>query len=558
MSTNSSPPTPSEVVTPELKKFLQTVSRLLNSAAQHIPVTHSLFKGQIVQAEREARDLVEAATSLPDTPTIQRNEAVAEAVRMLREVQHVAQGEGIQMRYDAIALLESFALEAAPSSAPTDNDFPFTVSQRAVVVASVAECMVAGANASGLVGNIESAVRSFWVRPSSAPPTHWRENPRVIDAWNAMVQILGPLGVPKTDGGKTPPAIVALDELRCAVAEAIRKDSTALPYCGECGASFPMPHEPHCSTLQRSAPQEPVAWLMRWHDTHTGARRSELFFRKEDATAYAPKSLTDPWVCELSPLYLVAPPAPTEPHPDDAAIISRIRRMVETNEHSFSAFESVAILRVCELAALPSSSTEQSHDAVESLAQLLADQVSDMAANFSWAMSNELGRDEWRGLARTILESRAAPLPASPTPELNPDTARLEHVEAWLDYFQWVEVGDLAGRHVRMDWFAGDGGGHWFTQARTFREAIDQSLHGSGAEAHQLPPTITAPKSAPASPTAPPNVREAMIAADLKAPLCAKCEADDIYERSPESCAECAANRIDAILSLPASAEQPK
>lgn len=148
----------------------------------------------------------------------------------------------------------------------------------------------------------------------------------------------------------------------------------------------------------------------------------------------------------------------------------------------------------------------------------------------------------------------AAPLPASPTPELNPDTARLEHVEAWLDDFQWVEVGDLAGRHVRMDWFAGDGGGHWFTQARTFREAIDQSLHGSGAEAHQLPPTITAPKSAPASPTAPPNVREAMIAADLKAPLCAKCEADDIYERSPESCAECAANRIDAILSLPASA----
>lgn len=70
---------------------------------------------------------------------------------------------------DALDLADSLNA-AAPSSAPTDNDFPFTVSQRAVVVASVAECMVAGANASGLVGNIESAVRSFWVRPSSAPP----------------------------------------------------------------------------------------------------------------------------------------------------------------------------------------------------------------------------------------------------------------------------------------------------------------------------------------------------------------------------------------------------
>ena len=54
-----------------------------------------------------------------------------------------------------------------------------------------------------------------------------------------------------------------------------------------------------------------------------------------------------------------------------------------------------------------------------------------------------------------------------------PDTERLDFIEEWLDAFEWIEIGDPAGKHVRCDWFVGDGGGHWFTVAKTFREAVD-------------------------------------------------------------------------------------
>lgn len=56
------------------------------------------------------------------------------------------------------------------------------------------------------------------------------------------------------------------------------------------------------------------------------------------------------------------------------------------------------------------------------------------------------------------------------------DTKRLDHVEEWLDDFAFVERGDIQ-RHVRCDWFAGDGGDHWFTEGKTFREAVDKSLN---------------------------------------------------------------------------------
>jgi len=41
---------------------------------------------------------------------------------------------------------------------------------------------------------------------------------------------------------------------------------------------------------------------------------------------------------------------------------------------------------------------------------------------------------------------------------------------------------------------------------------------------------------------------EAAIQADLLAPLCIQCEAMDVYDRSPESCAGCAAIRVAAVL----------
>src|SRR6478736_5008611 len=45
-------------------------------------------------------------------------------------------------------------------------------------------------------------------------------------------------------------------------------------------------------------------------------------------------------------------------------------------------------------------------------------------------------------------------------------------------------------------------------------------------------------------------VVEAAVDADRGAPLCAKCDVDDIYQRSPENCIECARLRIRAALPL--------
>ncbi len=77
--------------------------------------------------------------------------------------------------------------------------------------------------------------------------------------------------------------------------------------------------------------------------------------------------------------------------------------------------------------------------------------------------------------------STGAPL-GQPTPE---DTKRLDHLEAWLDGFEWVHLPTQIEPEVRCDWFAGDGSGHWFTQGKTFREAIDKSLnHEATQESH--------------------------------------------------------------------------
>ena len=71
---------------------------------------------------------------------------------------------------------------------------------------------------------------------------------------------------------------------------------------------------------------------------------------------------------------------------------------------------------------------------------------------------------------------------AQPTPE---DTKRLDHLEAWLDGFEFVHLPTQIEPEVRCDWFAGDGSGHWFTQGKTFREAIDKSLnHEATQESH--------------------------------------------------------------------------
>jgi len=37
------------------------------------------------------------------------------------------------------------------------------------------------------------------------------------------------------------------------------------------------------------------------------------------------------------------------------------------------------------------------------------------------------------------------------------------------------------------------------------------------------------------------------VNADLRAPMCVRCEDMDIYDRSPESCPECAANRLALV-----------
>jgi hypothetical protein len=78
-------------------------------------------------------------------------------------------------------------------------------------------------------------------------------------------------------------------------------------------------------------------------------------------------------------------------------------------------------------------------------------------------------------------DSVPSPL-AQPTPE---ETRRLDHLEAWLDGFEWVHLPTQIEPEVRCDWFAGDGSGHWFTQGKTFREAIDKSLnHEATQESH--------------------------------------------------------------------------
>ena len=78
--------------------------------------------------------------------------------------------------------------------------------------------------------------------------------------------------------------------------------------------------------------------------------------------------------------------------------------------------------------------------------------------------------------------STGAPSLDQPTPE---DTKRLDHLEAWLDGFEWVHLPTQIEPEVRCDWFAGDGSGHWFTQGKTFREAIDKSLnHEATQESH--------------------------------------------------------------------------
>ena len=59
----------------------------------------------------------------------------------------------------------------------------------------------------------------------------------------------------------------------------------------------------------------------------------------------------------------------------------------------------------------------------------------------------------------------------------SPDTKRLQHLEDWLDGFEFVHLPTQIEPEVRCDWFAGDGSGHWFTQGKTFREAIDKSLN---------------------------------------------------------------------------------
>lgn len=45
-----------------------------------------------------------------------------------------------------------------------------------------------------------------------------------------------------------------------------------------------------------------------------------------------------------------------------------------------------------------------------------------------------------------------------------------------------------------------------------------------------------------------PEQIEVAIDADLSAGLCQKCQNDDIYERSPEACRECARLRVTAVL----------
>lgn len=46
----------------------------------------------------------------------------------------------------------------------------------------------------------------------------------------------------------------------------------------------------------------------------------------------------------------------------------------------------------------------------------------------------------------------------------------------------------------------------------------------------------------------PESVEERMIAADLKAPYCSTCADMDVYDRSPETCHECARIRLRAAL----------
>ena len=84
--------------------------------------------------------------------------------------------------------------------------------------------------------------------------------------------------------------------------------------------------------------------------------------------------------------------------------------------------------------------------------------------------------------ARASSGSTGAQSLAQPTPE---DTKRLDHLEAWLDGFEFVHLPTQIEPEVRCDWFAGDGSGHWFTQGKTFREAIDKSLnHEATQESH--------------------------------------------------------------------------
>ena len=76
------------------------------------------------------------------------------------------------------------------------------------------------------------------------------------------------------------------------------------------------------------------------------------------------------------------------------------------------------------------------------------------------------------------IRMEAGPVEAVPSP----DTKRLQHLEDWLDGFEFVHLPTQIEPEVRCDWFAGDGSGHWFTQGKTFREAIDKSLNHEATE----------------------------------------------------------------------------
>ena len=52
----------------------------------------------------------------------------------------------------------------------------------------------------------------------------------------------------------------------------------------------------------------------------------------------------------------------------------------------------------------------------------------------------------------------------------------------------------------------------------------------------------------------PEGLVERCVEADRRSDYCAKCADDDIYERSPENCPECAANRVRAVLAVAAPA----